>query len=128
MAKRHASERKSAGPVAGAAVAACGCGTCEAGEDRKAVGVDADAKAANLARLKRIEGQIRGIHKMVEGDRYCADIVNQVTAVQEALRGVTRELLRNHLRHCVASALTQGGDAAQEVTEELADLFHKASR
>ena len=114
-------------PTAGA-TAACGCGACEPGEGRKAVAVDAGAKAANLARLRRIEGQIRGIHKMIEGDRYCADIVNQVSAVQEALRSVTRELLRNHLRHCVASAFTQGGDAAEQVTEELADLFHKASR
>ena len=109
--------------------AACACGACEdATEGRKAVGVDADAKAANLARLKRIEGQVRGIHKMVEADRYCADILNQVTAVQEALRGLTRELVRNHLRHCVSSALRNGGDEAARVTNELADLFHKTSR
>ena len=139
MAKRNTSNQRAsiaaAGDVTGDAArttagttAACGCGACEPSEGRKAVAVDAGAKTANLARLRRIEGQIRGIHKMIEGDRYCADIVNQVSAVQEALRGVTRELLRNHLRHCVASAFTQGGAAAEQVTEELADLFHKASR
>jgi CsoR family transcriptional regulator, copper-sensing transcriptional repressor len=139
VAKRNTSSQRGATAAAGdvtgggaesaaGTTAACGCGACEPGEGRKAVAVDAGAKTANLARLRRIEGQIRGIHKMIEGDRYCADIVNQVSAVQEALRGVTRELLRNHLRHCVASAFTQGGAAAEQVTEELADLFHKASR
>ena len=106
----------------------CGCGACETGGGRKAVGVDPEIKTSNLARMKRIEGQIRGISKMMEEDRYCADVLTQLSAVQEALRGVTRELLKSHLRHCVASALRQGGDAAAEVTDELADLFHKSSR
>jgi DNA-binding FrmR family transcriptional regulator len=105
----------------------CGCGACET-DGRKAVGVDPDIKASNLARMRRIEGQVRGIAKMMEEERYCADVLTQLSAVQEALRGVTRELLRSHLRHCVASAMRQGGDAAEEVTDELADLFHKASR
>jgi DNA-binding FrmR family transcriptional regulator len=111
--------------------AACGCGACEEGagpEGRKAVGVDPEAKTANLARLRRIEGQVRGIHKMIEGDRYCPDILTQILAVQEALRGVTRELVRNHLRHCVTSAVREGGDEAERVTGELAELFHKATR
>ncbi len=69
------------------------CGVPAAG--RKAIAVDPDAKTRNLARLKRIEGQVRGVHKMVEEDRYCADIVAQLAAVHEALRGVGRELMRN---------------------------------
>ena len=111
--------------------AACGCGTCEDGpgaDGRKAVAVDPGAKSANLARLRRIEGQVRGIHKMIEGDRYCPDILTQIMAVQEALRGVTRELVRNHLRHCVTSAVREGGGEAERVTAELAELFHKATR
>ena len=106
----------------------CGCGTCDEGEGRKAVGVDPGIKEANVMRLRRIEGQVRGILKMVEDDRYCADVLTQLSAVQEALRGVTRELLRSHLRHCVTSAIRQGGDEAERVTAELADLFHKAGK
>ena len=81
-----------------------------------------------INRLRRIEGQVRGIHKMIDEDRYCPDILTQILAVQEALRGVTRELVRNHLRHCVASAVREGGEEAERVTGELADLFHKATR
>jgi CsoR family transcriptional regulator, copper-sensing transcriptional repressor len=95
---------------------------------RKAVGVDAAAKKRNLARLKRIEGQIRGIQKMVEDDRYCADILHQISAVHEALRGVGRELLRNHLRHCVAHASRQDEDAAARVYDEVVDLMYKNAR
>ena len=60
--------------------------------ERKAVAVDAEAKKRNLARLKRIEGQVRGLQKMVEDDRYCPDILTQIASVHEALRGVGREL------------------------------------
>ena len=88
-------------------------------------GYDSDAIGK---RLRRIEGQVRGIHKMIEGDRYCPDILTQIMAVQEALRGVTRELVRNHLRHCVTSAVREGGGEAERVTAELAELFHKATR
>jgi CsoR family transcriptional regulator, copper-sensing transcriptional repressor len=55
---------------------------------REAVGVDPEIKASNLRRLSRIEGQVRGIHRMVEGDRYCADILMQISSAQEALRAV----------------------------------------
>jgi DNA-binding FrmR family transcriptional regulator len=96
--------------------------------DRKATGVDPEIKAANLKRLKRVEGQIRGIHKMVEDDRYCADVLTQLAAVQEALRAVGRELLRNHLRHCAADALRSGGADARAMTDELIDLMYKNAR
>src|ERR1051325_2799661 len=92
-------------------VAACGCALPqEALSGRKAVAVDADAKDRNLKRLRRIEGQVRGIQKMIEDDRYCADIMMQVSSVHEALRGVGRELMRNHLKHC-ASAAIRSSDA-----------------
>ena len=81
---------------------------------KKAHGVDPDAKQKNLTRLRRIEGQVRGIAKMVEDDRYCVDILDQVAAVEKALRAVSAELVKNHLRHCIKHALTEeaGGDAA----------------
>ena len=102
---------------------------CSAPEEgRKAVAVDADAKQRNLARLKRIEGQVRGISKMVEEDRYCADIVGQLSAVHEALRAVGRELMRNHLRHCAPDALRQGGERADQMCDELIDLMYRNAR
>jgi DNA-binding FrmR family transcriptional regulator len=87
----------------------CACGISS--EARKAVGVDPQLKTANLKRLRRIEGQVRGLQKMVEEDRYCADIITQVASVQEALRGVARNLMRNHLHHCAAKALRSGKKA-----------------
>lgn len=95
---------------------------------RKAVAVDPAIKAANLARLRRIEGQVRGLHKMVEADRYCADVLGQLSAVHEALRAVGRELIRNHLRHCATRAIHAGGAPADAMYDELVDLFHKNSR
>lgn len=95
---------------------------------RKAVAVDPEIKAANLARLRRIEGQIRGVHKMVEEDRYCADVLGQLSAVHEAVRAVGRELIRNHLKHCATHAIQTGGARADAMYDELVDLFHRNSR
>jgi DNA-binding FrmR family transcriptional regulator len=101
--------------------AAC---ACETGA-RKAVGVDPEIKAANRHRLRRIEGQIRGLQKMVEDDRYCADIITQIASVQEALRGVARNLMRNHLHHCAAKALRSGKKReAQAMYDELLELIY----
>jgi DNA-binding FrmR family transcriptional regulator len=97
-------------------------------KQRKAVAVDPEIKAANLARLRRIEGQVRGIHKMVEEDRYCADVLGQLSAIHEALRAVGRELIRNHLRHCATDAIQAGGAPAESMYDELVDLFHKNAR
>lgn len=108
------------------ASAVCGCDASAAG--RKAVAVDPAIKAANLRRLRRIEGQVRGLQKMVEEDRYCADIVTQVASVQEALRGVARQLLRNHLKHCAASAIKAGEPQADAMYDELLDLVYKHLR
>lgn len=107
----------------------CGCAASSgATAGRKAVGVDPDIKAGNLARLKRIKGQVRGLQSMVEADRYCPDILTQIAAVHEALRSVGRELMRNHLRHCVASATRKGGAAAEEAYSEVVDLMYRSAR
>ena len=96
---------------------------------RKAAGVDAALKAANLNRLRRIEGQIRGLQKMVEEDRYCADILVQMAAVQEALRGVGRNLMKNHLQHCATKAIVGGKPKqAAEMYDELLELIYKHLR
>ncbi len=58
-----------------------------------------------MTRLKRIEGQVRGLQQMVDEERYCADVLDQIASVQQALRGVSRMLVKNHLRHCAAAAL-----------------------
>ena len=101
----------------------CACDSGVAG--RKAIGVDPGLKEANQNRLRRIEGQIRGLEKMVEEDRYCADIIMQVASVQEALRGVARNLMKNHLHHCAAKALRSGKKAETETMyDELLELIY----
>lgn len=105
--------------------AAC---ACSAGEPRRATAVDPEIKSSNLNRLKRIEGQVRGLGRMVEEERYCADILVQISAVQEALRTVGRELLRNHLRHCATHAIQQSPQRAEQMYDELVDLFSRYSR
>jgi DNA-binding FrmR family transcriptional regulator len=107
--------------------AACACGLDQ--PPRKAVGVDSKLKSANTRRLRRIEGQLRGLQKMVAEDRYCADIMMQISSVQESLRAVGRELMRNHLQHCAAQAIRKGSDKeAQAMYQELLDLMYKYSR
>jgi len=97
-------------------------------EVRKAVGVDPDAKERNMKRLRRIEGQIRGIQRMVEDERYCADIMTQISSAHEALRAVGRELMRNHLKHCATSAIRSGEQEASAMYDELVDMMYKHSR
>lgn len=96
---------------------------------RRAYAVDAEIKSSNLKRLRRIEGQIRGLQRMVEEDRYCADVIVQVASAQEALRGVARELMRNHLHHCARHALETGAAGEQErMYDELLELIYKHLR
>jgi DNA-binding FrmR family transcriptional regulator len=95
---------------------------------RKAVAVDSDVRERNLKRLRRIEGQVRGLQRMVEEDRYCADIMTQISSVQEALRAVGRELMRNHLRHCASSAIRSSEADANAMYDEILDLMYKAGR
>jgi CsoR family transcriptional regulator, copper-sensing transcriptional repressor len=88
-----------------------------------------NAKAASLKRLKRIEGQVRGLSRMVEGDRYCIDIVTQIGAVRAALRKVEEEVLRDHVAHCVDGAIASGNRAQQRrKIAELMDVFGRADR
>ena len=111
--------------------AACGCASPEMPPDngKRAVAVEPEAKAANLRRLRRLEGQVRGLQKMVEEDRYCPEIMIQISAAQEALRTVGRELMRNHLRHCVSQAAAQGRrETADAMYDELVELIYKHSR
>ncbi len=108
-------------------LALCGCEAQARG--RRAVAVDPEIKSSNLKRLRRIEGQIRGLQKMVAEDRYCADIIIQVSSVQEALRAVGRALMRNHLRHCAAEAIAKGSpEEAEAMYDELLALIYKHSR
>ena len=107
----------------------CGCAVREASAaSRKALGVDPEVKARNITRLRRIEGQVRGLQKMVDEDRYCADILTQISSVQEALRGVGRELMRNHLKHCATGAIRSGGEEADRMYDELVDLMYTHNR
>jgi DNA-binding FrmR family transcriptional regulator len=94
----------------------------------KATGVDPDSKQSHLRRLRRIEGQVRGLQKMVEEDRYCAEIITQVASVQEALRGVGRELMRSHLKNCAATAIKEGDGDADAMYDELLELIYKHLR
>ncbi len=102
--------------------------TADDADLRKAVGVDAAVKTRNLTRLRRIEGQVRGLQRMVEDDRYCADILTQVSSVHEALRAVARELMRNHLKHCAAASIRAGDASADAMCDELVELMYKHSR
>ena len=107
----------------------CGCAMPDAVDrGRKAVAVDPDVKDRNIKRLRRIEGQVRGLQKMVEDDRYCTDIMTQISSVHEALRSVGRELMRNHLKHCATAAIRSGPEQAEPMYDELLNLIYKHSR
>jgi DNA-binding FrmR family transcriptional regulator len=98
---------------------------CIVGPGHKALAVDPEIKQANQKRLRRIEGQIRGLQKMVAEDRYCADIITQVASVQEALRGVARNLMKNHLHHCADKALRSAKkEEADAMYDELLGMIY----
>ena len=78
-----------------------------------------ESKDSYLKRLRRIEGQIRGLQRMIDEDEYCIDILTQITAVQSALKGVALALLDDHMQHCVLHAAQQGGDEAVEKLDEV---------
>ena len=88
-----------------------------------------ESKASCLKRLSRIEGQVRGLGRMVEEDRYCIDIVTQIAAVRAALRRVEEEVLRDHVSHCVEQAIVSGDatDQRQKIAE-LIDLLSRTAR
>ena len=85
-------------------------------------------KSRTLTRLKRIEGQVRGLHMMVEDERACADVLTQIASVHEALRAVGRELLHNHLRHCASDAFRAGDERADAMCDELVNLMYRHVR
>lgn len=79
-----------------------------------------------MNRLRRIEGQVRGLQRMVEEDRYCGDILNQIASVQKALRAAGKTITRNHLETCVTDALRDGDhDAAEETYDEVMELLYR---
>ena len=92
-------------------------------------GMKTNSKSGNLKRLSRIEGQVRGLARMVEEDRYCIDIVTQIGAVRAALRRVEEEILREHVAHCVEHAISSGDKADQRrKVAELMDVMGRAGR
>lgn len=96
-------------------------------EDR--LSLDAEGRESLVTRLRRIEGQVRGLQRMVDEGRYCADILAQVAAVQASLRGAAEQLLQSHLRHCVTDAIRSGDTAsAESMYDELTGLFAKFGR
>lgn len=95
---------------------------------RKAVAVEQGLKAKNIVRLKRAEGQVRGVVRMIEQDRYCTDTIIQIAAVQESLRSVAKNLLKNHLRHCAKVALRAGEAEADAMCNELMGVMSKIAR
>jgi DNA-binding FrmR family transcriptional regulator len=116
-AQRPAAQKSSAQP-----------GTTVPSDERLAIAVDPDLKTAAVRRLRRIAGQVRGLESMVDQERYCADILVQIASVQEALRGVSRLLMRNHLEHCATMAIRSGGENANAMYDELLDLVYRHAR
>ena len=87
-----------------------------------------DDKVAVLKRLKRVEGQVRGLSRMVEDDTYCIDVLTQVSATTKALEAVALKLLDEHLAHCVADAVKLGGDEAERKIKEASDAIARLVR
>jgi DNA-binding FrmR family transcriptional regulator len=85
-------------------------------------------KDAYLKRLRRIEGQIRGLQRMVENDEYCIDVLTQISAATKALQAVSLGLMDEHLRHCVAQALADGGKDADDKIREASDAIARLVR
>jgi len=88
-----------------------------------------DTKTTCLKRLKRVEGQVRGLSRMVEDDRYCVDVVIQISAARAALRRVEEEILRDHIGHCVRHAIESGdNDDGNEKVDELISVLGLSGR
>ena len=98
-------------------------------EHARGSAADPEIKKNLQVRLRRVEGQVRGLQKMVEDERYCPEILEQMSAVHASLRSIERVLLRGHLQHCATEALRSGDEKkAQRTYEELTELFYKHSR
>ena len=94
------------------------CACARPGDGAHAVAVDPEIKRAVLTRLRRIEGQVRGLQRLVDEDTYCIDILTQVSAVNKALQGVAVGLVQDHLSHCVRDAVASGGTEADAKVAE----------
>jgi DNA-binding FrmR family transcriptional regulator len=114
--------------MAAEATAPCACGA-RLGDGTHAFSVDPEIKHAIATRLRRIEGQVRGLQKMVDEERYCADVLIQLSSVQEALRGTAKTLMQHHLKHCATEAIRSGDhEQADAVYEEVVDLMYRSVR
>ena len=101
----------------------------KASKNKGALQHEADTKRTLLLRLRRVEGQVRGVQKMVENERYCPDVLAQMSAIHESLRAVERILMKDHLQHCTTEALRSGDpERAQRTYDELTQLFYKHAR
>ena len=87
-----------------------------------------DSKEKLLKRLKRAEGQLRGIQRMVENDKYCVDILTQISSVQAAIQQTAVLIIEDHLRHCVRQAIEKGGEESDKKIEEMVGLLRWATR
>jgi CsoR family transcriptional regulator, copper-sensing transcriptional repressor len=97
---------------------------CQEGSGDKLM-INPVVKKEALTRLRRVEGQVRGIMKMVEDEKYCIDIISQITAAEKALSGVARIVMKRHVESCVSSAILQG--EGQKMIDELIDAVFKIS-
>ena len=107
-----------AGDAGGCADGSCGCSHHGYISDKKRY----------LARLKRIEGQVRGVQRMIDDEKYCIDILTQISALNSALKSVSLALLDDHLRHCVVSAAQDGGDKLDVKLEEASDAIRRLAK
>ncbi len=88
--------------------------------------INEPCKKDSITRLKRIEGQVRGIMKMIENEKYCIDIINQITAAQKALDGVSKGIMKRHVESCVTNAIKEG--EGQNMIDELIDTVYKVAK
>ena len=102
--------------------------TTQSLDGARALDVDPAIKDRNVKRLRRVEGQVRGLQRMVDEDRSCVDIMTQISSAHEALRAVGRELMRNHLKHCARAAISTSNGDAEPMYDELIEMMYKLSR
>ena len=93
-----------------------------------AMGLPEQTKSDLLKRLSRVRGQIDGVGRMIDEERYCPDIMQQISAAHSALRAAEKVLLTSHLDHCATHAIEQGGESAAQARAELVDLFYRYMR
>ena len=106
----------------------CSCALRTPGPGGQVLDGEPDLKERKLKRLRRIEGQVRGLQRMIEEDRYCADIMTQISSAHEALRAVGRELMRKHVKHCAAAATASPRGEAEPIYDELIEMMYRLSR